>query len=199
MSTSKFFGVSPVDDHRPIPHEPVRFINRERLWRGSLVEELPLAAIEISVEGEVVGRRCLTFGDQVEERFLAVGKQRVVRRSLDPDSRPGVGRKVLATGRASSVRWVDASAVGKSEQLFVETVVQARCQIFTGVANRRKQIRPTDIADEKRVTSEYCVGRFARRVVPHHDADRLRRVARGVANLKDDLSKVDSLTISKLS
>jgi hypothetical protein len=68
----------------------------------------------------------------------------------------------------------------------METVVELVGEFLTRDTHRGKQVRSSDIANEQRVAGQYRMRFGIVRVFPHHDADRLRRVARCVADLEND-------------
>src|SRR6185312_12491845 len=61
----------------------------------------------------------------------------------------------------------------------------------------RKQVRPSNIADEQGVAGEDPVGRGIVAMLVDHDADRLRGVPGSGSNLKSDLAEVETLIVGE--
>ena len=163
------------------------------------VEQVTILAIEDRVVHEVVRRRWLSFGDQVEERLLAVGEQCVVRLPLVADGGPRVGRQVLAARRPCAVGGIHPSGVGQGQELVVEAVVQAGCQLLFRETDRREQVGASDVTDEQGVAGEHAVRRVVVGVFPHDDADRLGGVAGRVADLEHDIAERDAFAVFELA
>lgn len=85
--------------------------------------------------------------------------------------------------------------IGQREQLLVQRVVQLPAQLLGGDADGCQQVGSTDVADEQRVAGEHAVGQIVGAMGIDDDADRLRCVPGGLANLQRDLAEVDDRTV----
>ena len=110
--------------------------------------------------------------------------------ALLADRRHGLGRQVLPARRPGAVGREHLGRVRQGEQLGVERVVEPAGEVVGGDSDRRQQVRAADVADEQGVTGQHAV-RVAETVV-HDDADRLRRVARRLADLQRHAVRVSA-------
>ena len=160
-----------------------------------LVQQLTVLAVEDRVVDEVARCGRLPFGDQLHERRLVGRAQRVVRLLLLPHRRPQIGGQVLAAGRAGAVRGVHPGGIGQRHQLVVQRVVELVGQLLAGEADRGQQVGSADVADEQRVAGQHAVGNVVTGVLVDHDAQRLGRVPRGVAELQRHLAQRIALAV----
>ncbi len=185
VTPGELLGVTAVDHHRPGGDGGVEGGEIEGVGGLVLVEQLPVLAVEHGVVDEVLGRRGLALGHEVDEGLLVRGEQGVVVGLLLPDRRHRLGRQVLAACRAGTVGRVDAGGVRQRHQLGVEAVIELVGQLVAGEPDRRQQVGATDVADEQGVAGEHAVGGVLGRRVDD-DAQRLGCVARGMEELEFD-------------
>ena len=97
------------------------------------------------------------------------------------------------------MRRVDPGRVRQRHQLVVQGVVQLVGQFVAGEADRGEQVGAADVADEQCVTGQHAVRHGVVGVLPDHDADRLGRVARRVAELELDVAERVALAVGEFA
>jgi len=173
----------------------------ERQWLElacqRLIERGPLAAVQHRVVGEVRGCLGLVGRDEVDERRLAHGTQRVVGAPLVANGRDRVLRQRLAAQRAGTVRRVHQGGVWKREQFAMKRVEQHAAEVDRRPAERRAEIRTSDVAHKQRVArQDRRRRRGARDRVVHDKGNRFRRVPGRLQRLDAHVAEIDDAAIA---
>ena len=85
-------------------------------------------------------------------------------------------------------------ASGSVQQLVVDRVVELAAELVGRGACCREEVGASDVADEQCVSGQHTE-RFSTRAFPDDDADRLRCVAGGLADLEADGAELEALAV----
>jgi hypothetical protein len=188
-------GVAGVDHDgtRLLPGE--HLVERQECREVLLVEQRPVAPVEVGVEGEVRRADGLALGDDAHEVVDRHRSEGVIRAALIADRARHGRRHVAPARRAGTVGGEHPGGVRQREQLRVQRAVQHGSEVGGPDARRHQQVGPAHVADEQRVARQHAVRLGIVTVLPDDDADRLGRVAGSGADLQHHLPEHEAVAI----